>query len=156
MRKPWNRPDFPVYSVASLSEGRGNMNICTYVSAVSMKPKRYMVAFYKGTLTLEMVRESPDFILQLLSEDQYRCVRLLGQQSGHNTDKLKRLREPLMEYAGITCMSRALALIQCRILEWTDAGDHWMTLCEVISFKNLHEGQVLTTETLRQKGIIRA
>lgn len=156
MRKPWNRPELPVYSVSSGGENHPNMNICTYVSAVSMKPKRYMVAIYKGTKTLELVQNNPRFVLQLLHEEQYACVRLLGQQSGKSVQKLKRLREPVSSYAGFICMSRALAWIVCEVTEWIDAGDHWMTLCEVISYKNLNEGGVLTTEHLRQKGIIRA
>lgn len=156
MRKPWNRPELPVYSVASGGDDCPNMNICTYVSAVSMKPKRYMVAFYKGTRTLELVQKDPRFVLQLLHEEQYACVRLLGQQSGKTVQKLNRLREPVSHYAGFSCMNRALAWIACEAIEWMDAGDHWMALCEVVSFKNLRGGAVLTTETLRQKGIIRA
>ena len=43
MRRPWNRVDLPVYSVSSRLNDQHNMHICTYVSAVSMEPKRYMV-----------------------------------------------------------------------------------------------------------------
>ena len=40
MKRPWNIIDLPVYSLLSNDvNGNINMNICTYVSAVSMKPK---------------------------------------------------------------------------------------------------------------------
>ena len=40
MKKPWNRINIPVYSVSSKYGEKQNMHICTYVSAVSMQPKR--------------------------------------------------------------------------------------------------------------------
>ena len=40
MKRPWNIIDSPIYSLQSVDEeGKINMNICTYVTAVSMKPK---------------------------------------------------------------------------------------------------------------------
>ncbi|HMP93048.1 MAG TPA: hypothetical protein PKD90_09280, partial [Phnomibacter sp.] len=56
-KKPWNRPALPVYSVSSQGT-RPNMHICTYVSSVSMQPKRIMVALYKGTLTLTNAQQT--------------------------------------------------------------------------------------------------
>lgn len=50
------------------------MHICTYVSAVSMQPKRIMVALYHGTQTLENVEITGEFVLQLLEEKQYNLV----------------------------------------------------------------------------------
>ena len=46
MTRPWNLLNLPVYSLATYQGEKVNMNICTYVSAVSMKPKQYMVAVY--------------------------------------------------------------------------------------------------------------
>ena len=45
MKRPWNIISPPVYSLVTYDEeGKVNMNICTYVSAVSMKPKMYSIA----------------------------------------------------------------------------------------------------------------
>ncbi len=91
-KKPWNRVDLPVYSVSSKGI-TDNMHICTYVSAVSMQPKRMMVALYAGTRTLANVTKSRHFVLQLLHEDQYRLVNQLGKLSGNNIDKISRLQK---------------------------------------------------------------
>lgn len=156
MRKPWNRPDLPVYSAATLGENGGNMNICTYVTAVSMTPKRMAVAFYKGTLSLENAQQHPEFILQLLARDQYRLVRLLGQKSGRTTDKLTRLKESLSEHHGYPYLKDAAAHMMCSIIEWIDAGDHHLAICEVTSYANLRDTELLTTGYLRERKIIRA
>lgn len=79
-KKPWNRINLPVYSISSRFENIYNMNICTYTSAVSMKPKQIMVAIYNDTKTLEIVNNSPKFVLQLLAANQYRMVDLLGKK----------------------------------------------------------------------------
>ena len=44
--KPWNRVDGPIYSLSTAAHGKGNLNICSYVTPISMKPKRYIVGVY--------------------------------------------------------------------------------------------------------------
>lgn len=156
MRKPWNRPDLQVYSASTSGKRGGNMNICTYVTAVSMTPKRMAVAFYKGTLSLENVQHHPQFILQLLARDQYRLVRLLGQQSGYSTDKISKLKGQVSDYRGFPCLNEAAARMACSINEWIDAGDHLLAICDVVAYNNLRETELLTTGFLREKRIIRA
>lgn len=156
MRKPWNRPDLPVYSAATFGKSGGNMNICTYVTAVSMIPKRMAVAFYKGTLSLENAQYHPHFILQLLARDQYRLVRLLGQKTGHTTDKLSKLKGSVSDYRGIPCLNDAAARMACDIIEWLDAGDHVLAICDVVSYTNIRDADLLTTGYLRDRKIIRA
>lgn len=158
MRKPWNRVDLPVYSVSSKAGEEENMHICTYVSSVSIAPKRYMVALYHGTKTIELVTRNGHFLLQLLSSEQYPLVRTLGQRSGHRVNKLKELRkkDKIGAYAGFSYLKEALAVIECKVLESLEGGDHLLLLCDVVSFRNLNEGKVLTTGFLREKKIIRA
>lgn len=158
MRRPWNRVDLPVYSVSSHAKGEYNMHICTYVSAVSMDPKRYMVALYEGTKTRALVEESGHFLLQLLAKDQYKLIKHLGQQSGHKKDKLALLkkRNLLTTYHGFYYLHDALAIMECNVTETINGGDHKLFICDVLSWKNLQDGPPLTTGYLQEKKIIRA
>ena len=158
MRKPWNRISLPVYSISSKYGEIHNMHICTYVSAVSMEPKRYMVAVYHGTKTLELINQNPRFLLQLLSEEQYPLVRLLGQQTGHKVDKISRLQKRgLIEmYNGFYHLKDALSIIELEIINRIAGGDHDVFICELVSYRNLNEGEPLSTSYLRHKKIIRA
>lgn len=148
--------NLPVYSVSSKGT-KPNMHICTYVSAVSMQPKRMMVAIYHGTQTLENVDQEQEFVLQLLDEGQYNLVNLLGKQSGKKIDKISRLnkRKVLTEWEGYQVLQKALAVMLLKVVGNMDAGDHKMFLCDVVSYKNLNEGKALTTGLLGEKGIIR-
>lgn len=157
MKKPWNRVDLPVYSVSSRDGEDGNMHVCTFVSGVSMSPKRFMVALYKGTRTLELVERNPLFVLQLLAEDQARLVTLLGRRSGRDTDKLALLakRGLTTRWKGFTVLSEALAWMELRVIDRMDAGDHVMTLCDLESHRNVREGDALTIDFLRARGLVR-
>lgn len=156
-KKPWNRVNLPVYSVSSKHLGQSNMHICTYVSAVSMKPKRFMVALYLGTLTLELVQKEKEFVLQLLKEDQYNLVKLLGQQSGYTIDKMKRLekRKLLADWEGYQILSGCLATMKLSVVSQISGGDHEMFLCDVVTYKNFQAGKELSLEILSRKNIIR-
>ena len=94
MRRPWNIINQPVYSLLSEdSSDKINMNICTYVSAVSMKPKIYMLAIYYNTKTYENLINSNYAVLQLLSKDNISLVRALGKKSGLKINKDLYLRK---------------------------------------------------------------
>lgn len=157
MKKPWNRINIPVYSVSSWHAEKYNMHICTYVSAVSMQPKRFMVALFKGSLTLELVEKNPHFVLQLLEEKQYRLIDLLGHKTGRKTDKIALLkkRKAVTEWKNFIVLHEALAWMELTVISSMDAGDHVMMLCELVSYRNNIEGNPLTLDTLREKKLIR-
>jgi len=157
MKKPWNRINIPVYSVSSQYGEKQNMHICTYVSAVSMQPKRFMVALFKGSLTLELVEKNKHFVLQLLEEKQYRLVDLLGRKSGRDIDKIALLekRKVTTDWKNFILLKDALAWMELKVISSIDAGDHIMMLCDLVSSKNVREGNPLTLDTLRDKKLIR-
>ncbi|TAD92383.1 MAG: flavin reductase [Bacteroidetes bacterium] len=157
-KKPWNRVDLPVYSLStSNAAGQHNMHICTYVSAVSMQPKRMMVAIYHGTQTLLNATQNPNFVLQLLAHNQYNLVNQLGKQSGKTIDKIGRLqkRKLLTEWQGYYVLTGALAVMELHTIAQIEGGDHRLFVADVVSYKNLNDGEALTTKILHQKGIIR-
>jgi flavin reductase (DIM6/NTAB) family NADH-FMN oxidoreductase RutF len=156
-KKPWNRINLPVYSISSKFDTTYNMNICTYTSAVSMQPKQILVSIYHGTKTLEIVNNSPKFVLQLLAVNQYRMVDLLGKKSGNHIDKISRLekRGLTAQWNGYKILKDALALTELIVEDTMQAGDHKLFLCSVVDYKNLNEGEALTLDDLREHRLIR-
>jgi flavin reductase (DIM6/NTAB) family NADH-FMN oxidoreductase RutF len=156
-KKPWNRINLPVYSVSSKAGTAENMHICTYVSAVSMLPKRMMVAVYHGTKTLQLLEQNPHFVLQLLANHQYNLVNQLGKQSGHSVPKIQRLhkRNLLTEWNDFSILKDALAVMELKVINEMEGGDHRMYLCDVVAYKNMNEGEALTVDDLRRHNIVR-
>lgn len=165
-KKPWNIPDIPIYSIVTQREGKVNMNICTYVTPVSMKPKRYIVAVYYPTLTYQNMTQSRQFVLQLLSESQANIVRYLGQKSGLDFDKnqwLQRQKSRAAEHPyfmanwmDFQVLMHAKAHLLMNILDSWEGGDHQLFLCEVVKYKvsNL-DVKELTLNYLRSKKLVR-
>ena len=156
-KKPWNRVNLPVYSISSKTPGNSNMHIITYASQISMQPKRFICGIYHGTQTLINIEASGEFVLQLLAENQYRLVDLLGKKSGKTIDKISRLqkRNELAEWNGFYILKNCLAVMQLKVLSSFEGGDHRGFLCDVTAFKNLNEGKTLSLDTLREHKMIR-
>ncbi len=156
-KKPWNRINLPVYSISSQANDKGNMHIITYATAVSMQPKRFICGIYHGTQTLQNVEATGEFILQLLDKKQYRLAELLGKKSGKNIDKISRLqkRNELAEWNGYPILKNCLAVMLMKVVNSFEGGDHKCFLCNVLAYKNLNDGEVLTLDTLRNQKIIR-
>ncbi len=157
-KRPWNRVNLPVYSISS-KDGKGNFNmhIITYANQISMNPKRFVCGIYEGTKTLENVVGHKEFVLQLLSEKQYRLVDLLGKKSGHQFNKMERLekRKLITEWNGFPVLKDALAVMLLSAISSFPGGDHTGFLCDVVQYKNLNEGDPLTLDTLRAHKLIR-
>lgn len=133
------------------------MHIITYATAISMQPKRFVCGIYHGTQTLANVEASGDFVLQLLSDKQYRLVDLLGKKSGWQMDKINRLqkRNELSEWNGYPILKNCLAVMLMKVVNSMEGGDHTCFLCDVTAYKNLNEGKALTLDILREHKIVR-
>jgi flavin reductase (DIM6/NTAB) family NADH-FMN oxidoreductase RutF len=156
-KKPWNRVNLPVYSVSSKTADNCNMHIITYASQISMQPKRFVCGIYHNTQTLINIEASGEFVLQLLADTQYRLVDLLGKKSGKTIDKIGRLqkRNELMDWNDFYVLKNCLAVMQLKVINSFEGGDHKGFLCDLTAYKNLNEGNELTLDTLREKKLIR-
>ncbi|MEQ8302007.1 MAG: flavin reductase [Cyclobacteriaceae bacterium] len=159
MKRPWNIIDVPVYSLATYEEGRVNMNIATYVTPISLKPKQYAVAVYYNTKTYHNLFERGEKIavLQVLHREQIDLVRSLGKKSGLKFSKLELLerKDRLTEWNGLTVLDGACAYIELMLDGYTDTGgDHRLCWFSVRRFKTIQESGLLTFSKLVEEGII--
>lgn len=157
MKRPWNIIDCPVYSLATYFEGKVNMNICTYVTAVSMEPKIYAIAIYNDTKTLQNMFQTDWAILQFLHPEHYKLVRNLGHRSGLHFDKYQYLKKNdlLESWNGIDVLKNTSARILLKKIDFKQTGDHVLFTFTAEKYKSYHP-EVLTSEILRIKKIIRA
>lgn len=155
MQKPWNIPDLPVFSLATYADGMVNMNICTYVTKVSMSPGIYVIAVYEDTKTLENISTSDIAVLQLLHEEQHGLVRLLGKKSGKVVNKEANLSSK--NHLEIWEGQKVLKNVSARILlqkTWSQTtGDHTLFAFKILKSKS-YAKEYLTTRLLSTLKII--
>lgn len=149
--------DGQVYSLATRSNERLNMNIVTYVTAVSMKPKRYSIALYHGSQSLKNMMETATAILQFLSVQHLPLINSLGKRSGTDYDKeayLKR-KDWLEQWKGYTILKETTAIIALKKIEQISAGDHELFIYDVERYQTFSDrGNLLRLDHLREKQII--
>lgn len=157
LKKPWNRVNLPVYSISSKGNDGFNMHIITYVTGISMQPKRFICGIFHGTQTLDNLEANGEFVLQLLSDTQYRLVDLLGKKSGKTIDKISRLekRYELTYWNGYPVLKNCIAVMKLKVINSFEAGDHKAFLCDMAQYKNLNNGVALTLDDLRERKLVR-
>lgn len=156
MQRPWNLVNLPIYSLATYEGAKVNMNICTYVSAVSMSPKQYMIAVYKNTKSLENLTNNGRVVLQLLAKTQVSIVNVLGKKTGFKYDKQEYMlnRNLLQTWNGNVVLSDCAALVELKKKWRKDTGDHVMFLFDVKQVQTRHT-EVLMLNDLRARKLVR-
>jgi len=157
MKRPWNLIDGQVYSLATYRDEGVNMNIMSYVTAVSMKPKRYSAAVYHDTYTLANLEQSEVAVLQFLSTRHLPFIQTLGKKSGIDIDKERYLEkhDMLDDWKSLRVLRDCTALIALKKMEQTSAGDHELFIFDVLKYETFkNPDQLLRLNHLREKSLI--
>jgi flavin reductase (DIM6/NTAB) family NADH-FMN oxidoreductase RutF len=158
MKRPWNIIDLPIYSLQTTGKkGNINMNICTYVSAISIKPKMYSIAIDYNTKTFENLENSSEAILQILSFDNMKLVRNLGKKSGYKLNKNNYLmnNDLLRNWKGSEVLKNVCACLKLKKKSSvTHHGDHAIYFFDVITYKTFSDHNILTFQDLVNNKII--
>ena len=158
MKRPWNIVNPAIYSLVTYDEKDNlNMNICSYVSAVSLKPKIYSIAVDYSTKTYENLKLNSFVVLQLLSKSHLKIIRKLGKTSGYlfNKENYLRSKEMLENWGEKTVLKETCALLELKKMnEINIEGDHAMFTFSVSKYKTLSERGILTFKDLIDNKII--
>ncbi len=156
MQKPWNLINVPIYSLATFEGGIVNMNICNYVSAVSMYPKKYMIAIDSDTKTYQNLMNNEVVVLQLLHSSQFNLIKKLGNESGKKVNKQTYLhkKELLENWEGFEVLKNISARLLLKKEFSQLTGDHTLFVFEVLKFKT-YNSDCLTLNILRDKKLVR-
>jgi flavin reductase (DIM6/NTAB) family NADH-FMN oxidoreductase RutF len=148
--------NYDVHSITACTpDGRRNANIATWVMQTALGGKMLTVALYEIDYTIELVRESGLFNVNLLAQDQTGLIQKLGRKSGRDVDKFRRLPHALDD-RGCPYLTEAVGYVACRVTGTVPAGDHTLFVGEVLRQVLLHpEKPVLTNQYLRERGLVR-
>jgi len=163
-RRPWNRVSQQIYSLSTLdANGKINMNIVSYATAATLKPKSYVIAVYRGTKTYSNIFDKSAneyFLLQGLAEPQSKFVRPLGQKSGLRYDKAKYLAKQNISFYSLEGSDYGYLpdcgfVIACKVTSTISYGDHDLITADVVkTVEDNSTAKLLTTLDLIEQGII--
>ncbi len=147
--------NYEIHSITTCFQEQTNANIASWVMQCAMQGKYFVVALYHPDYTLELVKQSKILNINLLAEDQYRLVNLLGRKSGRQVQKLTKIAHQL-DNRGCPFLLESIGYFQCEVSHSTSGGDHELVVCKVIKQVKLNpDKQVLTMNYLREKKLVR-
>lgn len=136
------RLSYGIYIVTVKSDDDRNLMIASWVSQVSRRPPRVMVAIRKNRRTHSMINESQSFALHALEKGE--------------TDRITRFKSVVADdrFEGISLDQAAtgspiikdsLAYLDCKLVDTVDTGDHTLFIGEVQAADAKPSGVPMTT-----------
>jgi len=142
---------FPL-AVSVVTVGRGGADnglTVSWASPVSFDPPHFMIALDRHHYSVDFIRSTKNFCVNVLREGQERLAGQFARQSMTKEDKLAGVatREGS---TGAAILSDALAYFDCELVSIDDVGDHLMLVGKVVDSGVLKDGKPLhSTVTLR-------
>ena len=126
----------PVVMVSCQREGeKPNIITVAWAGTICSDPPMLSVSVRPERYSYSILRESGEFVVNLVAKELARAADYCGVRSGRDTDKFKNM--------GLTpCASRVIAApgilespvnIECRVKEVKELGSHHMFLAEVVN-----------------------
>lgn len=126
----------PVVMVSCQREGeKPNIITVAWAGTICSDPPMLSVSVRPERYSYSILRESGEFVVNLVTKELARAADYCGVRSGRDTDKFKDM--------GLTpCASRVIAApgilespvnIECRVKEVKELGSHHMFLAEVVN-----------------------
>lgn len=132
------------YGVFVLTTKGEKENGCIVNTAVQVasKPDRIAISVQKGNYTRELIEQSGEFNISVLTEDvPFEAIRHFGMQTGRETDKFADFTDTDVASNGIRYINKYTnAFFSAKVVSSTDLGSHVMFVGEIT------ESKVLGTE----------
>jgi len=128
-------PIRPVYLVSVEHEGKKNIISIGMFAFFSGKPTLVGVGITRARYSFELVRQSGEYIVNVVDEDLMKAVRICGRKSGREVDKFKlakltpvrgvKVKAPLIQESPVN--------IECKVVNEVEVGDHVWFISEVVA-----------------------
>jgi flavin reductase (DIM6/NTAB) family NADH-FMN oxidoreductase RutF len=147
---------YGLYIIGSHREGEVNGMMADWVMQVSFRPRLVAVAFENDAHTLANIRETKDFTVNLLPEDQdgmalaahfaqpYEDEKIGGRMPRGVHQKLADL--PFTRTArGCPVLDGAMAWLECEAEQFVPVGDHTLVVGRTLDGRLIREAMPLTS-----------
>ena len=106
------------------------INTCFQVAS---EPMRLAVSVQKGNLTRELIEQSGQFNVSVLTDAvPFETIRHFGMQSGRDVDKFADFPSTARSRNGLLYLTKDTnAIFSCKVLDKKDLGSHMMFIGEV-------------------------
>lgn len=126
----------PVVMV-SVRDKKGNDNIITvaWAGTVCTNPPMVSVSLRPERHSYQMIKESGEFVINLVTKDLVFATDYCGVKSGRDVDKFKemKLKKEKAEKVAAPLIAQSPVNLECRVTECKELGSHHMFVAEIVS-----------------------
>ena len=124
---------FPM-SVSVVTVGRGgaeNGLTVSWAAPASFDPPRMLVVLDRLHYSLDFLRSTRNFALNVLGAGQERLAGHFARQAMSDEDKVRRV-ESREGVTGAAILAEAIAWFDCEVVDLQESGDHVLVIGEVV------------------------
>ncbi len=131
----------PVVLVSCASGGNPgmrNMVTLAWAGTINSDPPMVSVSIRKERYSHDMIRDSGEFVVNLVDEDMCPAVDFCGVRSGRDTDKAAETGLQYCEAEGMAfapAVDGAPASLSCKVRQIIELGSHDMFLGEIVAVR---------------------
>jgi len=120
------------YGVSVVTMGRGGAQVengltISWMSQVSFNPPMLMISVDKLHYSVDLLRSTKNFCVNLLGEDQLPLAGRFAKQASTGDDKLTDVAQRPAD-SGAAILTDAVAYFDCEVSSIVEAGDHLVVI----------------------------
>ena len=137
------------YGVSVVTLGRGGVQVengltISWLSQVSFEPPLLLVAVDKLHYSVDLLRSTKNFCVNLLGDDQAALAGRFARQATTGDDKLADVAQRPAD-SGAAILTDAIAYFDCEVTSMMEAGDHMLVVGRIEDAAVLRERAPLTS-----------
>ena len=137
------------YGVSVVTMGRGGAKVengltISWMSQVSFNPPMLMVAVDKLHYSVDLLRSTKNFCVNLLGADQAALAGRFAKQATTGDDKLTDVPQRPSE-SGAAILTDSVAYFDCEVTSLVEAGDHLVVIGQIEDAAVLSDRAPLTS-----------
>jgi flavin reductase (DIM6/NTAB) family NADH-FMN oxidoreductase RutF len=128
-------PIRPVYLLSTGHKRKKNIITIGMFAFFSGKPSLVGVGIAPSRYSFNMIRQSGEYVVNVVDEKLMEAVRICGQKSGREVDKFKlaKLNPEKGVKVKAPCIKESPVNVECKVVKEVEAGDHVWFLGEVLA-----------------------
>jgi flavin reductase (DIM6/NTAB) family NADH-FMN oxidoreductase RutF len=129
--------------VTASSGDKANVTTVEWIMPIGERPPMVALSLHNTSLTLDLMCTSMEFAVAIPSEKLREAVLLCGATSGKFIDKFTEaaLTQVKAKKVAAPLILEAAANIECRVVNYTSAGDHTLVVGEVVEVSLQKDGK---------------
>ncbi len=129
---------YGLYVLSASYDGNNNACMINTLSQQTSNPERLTVTLNKGNHTHDMIANSGECSVALLSEETtFTTIKNFGMQSGRDADKFAAIDTLTTDFGRLIPANGILGYFDLKVESTVDFGTHTMFVCSVLTAKEL-------------------